>query len=199
MNTKQLEATPRSRTQTKILGAVTMIVFNMVLSACDRSSSSTPAAAIAEPTPVAGDKAMTYTDGDGIPEITATPTISPTTARADGRVSITVPVDSDTSAAEIYLKYPDSESTTLGRKPIDLVLAVDGVVSVKIDLVPFTTGGVIQVHVSTYTAAHNTAPYIYYSPNETYYRQNNNCPSCDFNGDTEVLAPTVIVSTTTKH
>lgn len=173
--------------------AICVLAVLFILSACGGSNDTISP----PPTPVSGNKPMTYTEGDGVPEITATPTLSPTTVSADGRINITVPVDSDTSHAAIYLYYPDMESTTLGRQPgYNIFYPSGGIISATIDLVPFSPGGSVSVSVHTFTAADSSGPYIYYTPGEMYYRQNNLCGSCPPSADTGVPAPTTIVSAT---
>lgn len=98
--------------------------------------------------PTAGGTALPYTDGDGVPELTATPGYAPTSLAADGSVTVSVPVDDETRGVSIALS-PAAGGTTTAAAAATPGAATE----VELPLIPYMAAGLYAVHVTVCSAA----------------------------------------------
>ena len=65
---------------------------------------------------VGGGLALPFTNGDGVPELRATPTITPNTLASTGSVTVSVPVDTDVGGVGFTAKILDANASTVASQ-----------------------------------------------------------------------------------
>ena len=94
---------------------------------------------------VAGGLAMNYTDGDGIPNIKATPTLTPDTLTSTGTIGISVPVDTDVTEILFRPKSLEPDVTDEEQKTATSCFAwgtiSNGIATAALELFPTTAMG----------------------------------------------------------
>lgn len=98
---------------------------------------------------VAGGLAMSYTDGDGIPNVKASPLLTPNSVTSTGTIDISVPVDSDVTEIlfrpkSLSLHTSDDDQATVGRNTVWGSI-VNGIATASLELFPTTAAGLYGV------------------------------------------------------
>ena len=170
------------------------MVFGFVGASCNDDDVVITATTTPTTTPTA--TAFTYTDGDGIAEVKAVPSFSPSSLSVGSTVTVSFPVDSDTTYVQVWIGPYDGSTFNNIYGASGTVAATPGttsnipvLVSSALNAVPGTYSA--QLFACPGTPCEYGQPGRYYFPQATYIKANS--ATLSFVETTTVTPPTFTV------
>ena len=149
-----------------MIGAILILEIGLI-SGCGDDVSSTL------PVPPGGGGPISATDGDGIPELTANPSVSPATVAIDSNVTVNVTVDNDTTHATVAVGIFDGTTFFVYGQTLAAAVTPGGTTGVAVT-VSSGFGAVPGTYIADITTCAGGLctlgnPGRYYSAKSTYW------------------------------